>query len=407
MSEVNLELESQVNEIFIKTIVNQKFKNPYNQPLELKIYVDKNDNILFSSFKAKIGDSITIKSKLIKKEKAEVKYTDSISSGNAAIFVLEHDGKIIINMGNIPAKEEVIFISEFIHFTKHSDLYEFEILRNLPIFEGKDETFYNTKLKEKINIKTINKIFNIAKDINVEELKIIEEKYLNEEKNEYLIIYEIEKMPKYKINQTSKIFFDVNHKEPTAFLQKSSKINEDNYVIHCKAKYINDEKEKEISPSIFIFLIDQSGSMWGERIEITKKALQLFLQSLPAKSYYQLVGFGSEYKKYDKKPKEYTQENINESIKLIETLDADLGGTNIYAPLSDVSSTTFDNLNLRKNIFLLTDGYIDDREKTLNFIKNNNSKFRIFSIGIGNSFDEQLIKESGIYGRGDITFVKN
>ena len=404
MSEVNLELESQVNEVFVKTIVTQKFKNPYEQPLELKIYIDKNDDILFSSFQAKIGESIMVKSKLIKKEKAEVKYTDSISSGNAAIFVSEYDGKIIINMGNIPAKEEVIFISEFIHFSKHSDLYEFEILRNLPIFEGKDETFYNTKLKEKINIKTINKIFNIAKDINVEGFKIIEEKYLNEEKNEYLISYEIKKMPKYKSNTPSKIFFDTNHNEPSAFLQKSSKLNEDNYIIQCKPKYFADEKEKEISPALFIFLIDQSGSMWGDRMEITKKALQLFLQSLPAKSYYQLVGFGSDYEKYDENPKEYTQENISESIKLIETLEASLGGTNIYDPLSDVSFATYKNINLRKNIFLLTDGYIEHREKTLDFIKNNNSKFRIFSIGIGDSFDESLIKESGLYGRGGYNF---
>ena len=351
MSEVNLELESHVNEVFVKTIVTQKFKNPYEQPLELKIYVDKNDDILFSSFQAKIGDSIMVKSKLMKKEKAEVKYTDSVSSGNAAIFVSEHDGKIIINMGNIPAKEEVIFISEFIHFTKHSDLYEFEIMRNLPIFEGKDETFYNTKLKERIIIKTTNKIFNIAKDINVEQLKIIEEKYLNEEKNEYLVLYEIKKMQKYKSVQASTIFFDTNHKEPTTFLQNSSKFNEDNYIIQCKPKYITDEKDKETSPALFIFLIDQSGSMWGDRMEITKKALQLFLQSLPAKSYYQLVGFGTDYIKYDEKPKEYTQENINESIKLIETLEADLGGTNIYGPLSVVSFPTFDNLNLRKNIF--------------------------------------------------------
>ena len=133
MSQVNLELESHVNEIFLKTIVIQKFKNPYEQPLELKIYVDKNDDILFSSFQAKIGDSIMVKSKLIEKRKAEVKYTDSVSSGNSAIFLSEHDGKIIINMGNIPVKEEVIFISEFIYFTKHSELYEIEIMRNLPI----------------------------------------------------------------------------------------------------------------------------------------------------------------------------------------------------------------------------------------------------------------------------------
>ena len=33
-----------------------------------------------------------------------------------------------------------------------------------------------------------------------------------------------------------------------------------------------------------------------------------------------------EYEKYDKIPKEYTQENIKESIKLIENLNANKGG---------------------------------------------------------------------------------
>jgi len=252
MSEVNLDLESKVNEIFAKTIVTQKFKNPYLRPLELKIYVDKNENILFSSFQAKIGDSIMVKSKVIKKEKAEVKYTDSISSGNAAIFISEHDGKIIINMGNIPSKEEVIFISEFIHFTKKSaggdsDLYEFEIMKNLPIFKGKDKIFYKNKIKGKINIKTINKILNIRKGFNYfgSCYKIIEEKYLNEDKNEYLILYENYKnFNSNKKSDETTILFDTNYTEPLAFLQKSSKLKEDNYIIQCKIKDLIDKKEK-------------------------------------------------------------------------------------------------------------------------------------------------------------------
>ena len=58
----------------------QKFKNQSENPIELKIYFFKNDNLVFSSFSAKIGDSVTVKSKVIKKEKAETKYTDSIAS---------------------------------------------------------------------------------------------------------------------------------------------------------------------------------------------------------------------------------------------------------------------------------------------------------------------------------------
>ncbi len=237
---------------------------------------------------------------------------DSISSGNAAIFVKEEFGEITINMGNIPPKEEVIFISEFISYINHSEVFQFEILRDLPIFKGKDETFYNSKLKENIHIKTINKISNIAKDICMDGLKIKEEKFLNEEKNEYLFSYEIEELETY-YSKKSIIFFDTIYNGPLVFLQKSSKLNEDTYIIQ-----FNHNKEKsseEISPALFIFLIDQSVSMDGERIEITKKALELFLQSLPSKSYYQLIGFGTEYIKYDVIPKEYTQENIEESLK--------------------------------------------------------------------------------------------
>ena len=61
-------------------------------------------------------------------------------------------------MGNIPPKEEVIFVSEFLHFIKFTDYYEFEIFRNLPIFIGKDDEKYtNNKLKENIYIKTKDK----------------------------------------------------------------------------------------------------------------------------------------------------------------------------------------------------------------------------------------------------------
>ena len=227
---VNVEIDSEINELFAKTKVTQKLTNSSEKALELKIYVSKKNDLIFSSFNSKIGNSIFVKSKVIKKEKAEKKYTDNIAGGNAAIFVCEDpydENNIIINMGNIPAKEEVIFISEFIQLIEVSKSYEFEFFRNLPIFQGENTVYQNSELIGKVHIKTNRKINNIEKEILMKELNIVEEKYENKNKNSYFVSYKIDKLPEYnKYNSeyiaSSKIYFELENDKPIIFTQVSS-----------------------------------------------------------------------------------------------------------------------------------------------------------------------------------------
>ena len=417
MSKVITEVNSTVNELFAKSIVTQKFSNPTDNPIELKIYIIKNDKLLFSSFKCKIGDNVEVKSKVIKKEKAEVKYTDSIASGNAAIFVSqdpENENRTIINMGNIPPKNEVIFTTEFIHLIEASEKYEFELFRNLPIFKGGEDIYQNSELKGKIQISVKNEIINIEKKILMKNLKITEEKYINDKKTNYIILYEIDQLPEFSWNNyeyipSSKIYFDSIINKPFIYCQESS-LNEKNYILNYRYKNEKSENDEEIShPAIFIFLLDQSGSMSGERIKIASKALELFIQSLPAGSYYQIIGFGSDYKVYDDAPKEYNIDNIKNSLEMIKKLGADLGGTNIEGPLKYIydSDSKYEKIKLPRNIILLTDGEAWDKEKGLILIEKNNSKFMLHSIGIGNDFDEDLIKNAATLGKGNYNFCKD
>ena len=422
MSKVSLTINSEINEVFAKTEVLQEFTNTTDNPLELRIYVYKKTGILFDSFKAKIGDSIEVKSKVIKTEKAETKYTDSIASGNAAIFVKEdpdNKNRYIINMGNIPAKEKVIFKSKFIHFTEFNKRYEFELFRNLPIFQGKNRytNYENSDLKGTINIKANHPILNLEKEIIMKNLIITEEKYIDKDKKNYLINYEIKNLPsfdRYNLDYIpcSKIYFDFNIDYPIIYVQDSTiDINEKNYYI--KYKYKNETNSEKIDienyPSLFIFLVDQSGSMSGSAIQLASNALKLFMQSLPEGSYFQIIGFGSHYKKYDEQPKEYNKENIDTALKKIEKLKADLGGTDIYEPLKNIfdSYKIYEKINLPKNIFILTDGEVDNKEQVIEIIGQNNDKFKIYSIGIGNYFDKDLIKTTGTMGKGGYNFCKN
>ena len=368
MSKVITEINSKVNELYATSFVTQKFSNPTDNPLELKIYIIKNDNLLFSSFNCKIGDNIEVKSKVIKKEKAEVKYTDSIASGNAAIFVSqdpENENRIIINMGNIPPKTDVIFVSEFLHFIEVSQKYEFELLRNLPIFKGAENIYQNSELKGKINIITKSEIINIEKNILMKDLKIIEEKYLDDKKNNYEILYEIDELPESSLYKneympSSKFYFELKINGPFAYYQESS-LNENNNILHFRYKK------------------------------------------------HQIIGFGSDYKVYDDNPKEYNMNNIKNSLEMIKKLGADLGGTNIEGPLKYIydSDKKYEKIKLPRNIILLTDGEAWDKEKGLNLIEQNSSKFILNSIGIGDDFDEDLIKNAAILGKGNYNFCKD
>ena len=56
---------------------------------------------------------------------------------------------------------------------------------------------------------------------------------------------------------------------------------------------------------------------------------------------------------------------------------------------------------------MLTDGKVENPDKTLELIKNNNSTFNVFAIGIGNSFDEYLIRTAGFFGKGSSNFCRD
>lgn len=111
----------------------------------------------------------------------------------------------------------------------------------------------------------------------------------------------------------------------------------------------------------YVFLVDRSGSMEGGRIEAVKAALQILLRSLPTrKTTFNIISFGSSFSPLWQKSQVYGTDTVEEASKHIDTMEADLGGTEIR----DALDFAFKKRNTAEvngdkpatSVFVLTDG---------------------------------------------------
>ena len=101
-------ITSHVNEIFASTELVQYFTNPLDNPIELTILFPIKEELSLSKFVVSMDDQIVL-SKVMPKEKAEEKYSDTIASGNVGfISKYEEDNKTYsVNIGNIKPKKQI------------------------------------------------------------------------------------------------------------------------------------------------------------------------------------------------------------------------------------------------------------------------------------------------------------
>ena len=384
--EETIYIETIINEFYALTQVTQYYKNNNNKSIELSIIYPLRKEINFRKFTINIDGKKSF-SKILEKEKAEEKYTDAIASGNVGIFSKyseEEPNSYSITIGNVAPNAMVELTSEFVQFITSDDMsFCYSMMTSYPTFSDGISRNYLKNISGKINLKThskitrlVNKNFSIDKyfkrNFNEDSTECkMEFKIMNDSKNYNSIlniIFRTEKMNEpYLLSQynpekdeTSYIFGMIHEQKQIPVPENPDTDINVNYYEKFETN------EKTDTPSLFIFLVDKSGSMSGSSIKLVSESLLFFLQSLPKDSYFQIIGFGSTYEKINQKPLLYNKENVKNTMDIIKNLKADLGGTDISSPLNDIfKSKDYDEINLGRNLFILTDGKVYNREECL------------------------------------------
>jgi hypothetical protein len=152
----------------------------------------------------------------------------------------------------------------------------------------------------------------------------------------------------------------------------------------------------------FFFVIDCSGSMRGRRIEQARECLSLFIRSLPANSFFNIVRFGSRFEALFPEAVNYNKETSKHALGIAKKMEANFGGTEIYGPLSSIFLQPRKGTGLRQ-LFVITDGEVSNTDRVLELARSNSVSNRCFAIGLGSGADAGLVQgiADGTGGRAD------
>ncbi|CAF4923370.1 unnamed protein product, partial [Rotaria sp. Silwood1] len=156
----------------------------------------------------------------------------------------------------------------------------------------------------------------------------------------------------------------------------------------------------------FMFVIDCSGSMKDDnKIGLVRQAMLLFLKSLPMNCHFNIIRFGTNYETLFKEiTAVYNEQNAQKAEKLINNLQADLGGTELLRPLQWLEQYSPEEGRARQ-IFLLTDGEISNVNEVLDLCRSMATSTRIFSFGLGYSPSRSLVKGLARATNGCFVFI--
>ncbi|XP_067870557.1 von Willebrand factor A domain-containing protein 5A-like [Heterodontus francisci] len=173
------------------------------------------------------------------------------------------------------------------------------------------------------------------------------------------------------------------------------------------------EKSSQVTSGEFIFLMDRSGSMGSPmsyhndgltRIESAKDTLLLLLKSLPMGCFFNVYGFGSHFDSFFPESVKYNQESMQNALKILKHMEANMGGTEILQPLTAIYRKPCKPGHPRQ-LFVFTDGEVSNTQSVLAEVRKNAHSHRCFSFGIGEGASTELIKGIAKAASGNSEFI--
>lgn len=373
------------------TYVDQEFLNDYDIDVEGMYIFPLPEAATLKGFSVYV-DNKKITGEVVDKEQARRNYEELVRKGGEPAL-LEYAGKDMFRVKIYPipkhsGKRIELVYQEVLKYD--SGLYTYEYPLDTERFSPKpiDEVAISVEINSS---GTIKNVYSPSHEIGVKLEKTsalcsYEEKNARPDKNFFL-------------------HYSVSDKDLGLNVLCYRKPDQEGYfmLLLSPGQIENRTLDKDV-----IFVLDTSGSMWGEKMEQAKEALKFCLNRLRPKDRFNVITFNSKVSLFKNNLMGATKGNVKSALEFVDGLKVK-GGTNINDAL--VSALKMHTHPDRpKMIIFLTDGEAsageDDPKKILQNLPGVNTlKSRIFVFGIGEDVDTQFLNAVSQAHRGSAEYV--
>ena len=163
--------------------------------------------------------------------------------------------------------------------------------------------------------------------------------------------------------------------------------------------------EFDSPPREYIFIMDVSGSMSGEPIEVSKQLISDLLNDLTFEDRFNIVFFAGASSTLSDTSLPVTADNIKLAQDAIDNVQAG-GGTRILSAL-DKALNMSGTEDFSRSFVILSDGYVNVEKEVFRLIRENLNEANFFALGIGRNVNRYIIEGIAYVGEGESFVATN
>ncbi|CAM0873292.1 unnamed protein product [Alopecurus aequalis] len=188
-------------------------------------------------------------------------------------------------------------------------------------------------------------------------------------------------------------------------VQRSTLRDYDERDIFCIFLLPGNKQNRKVFRKAVVFIVDTSGSMQGKPIENVKSAISTALSELAEGDYFNIVTFNDELHSFSSCLEKVNDKAIENAINWMNINFVAQGGTDIMHPLSEALALLSDSHDTLPQIFLVTDGSVEDERNICHTVKTELTKRgsmspRISTFGLGSYCNHYFLRMLASIGKG-------